>query len=359
MRTYFDDSERHALLGATRGFVEEAATGREPRHDLPEELAGEEAFGVFTTLRRGGLLRSCIGHWPGEGRKERLGELLRLSARHAASRDTRFPSLHPSEMDLLSVELTVLSRPQLLTCSGEERAARIEAGRHGLILECGGRCAVLLPQVAAERGWDAETFLARLCAKAGVSTSAWRDPRTELKVFEASHFSDRPRRREITLDELVSTALPARLAKALEPAGGDRAGLGHWAFEFWTGILMETRSGREFWIRESGTLALLIEAAAERVAGRVDEGFVRRISLLSHAVPLRAADDPQRLRSLRGQAIWVEAEGDEKSLWVSGSGDDGRDPVADALRAAGVSRGSWLRGEARVTAFTVWPASQG
>ena len=68
--------------------------------------------------------------------------------------------------------------------------ADIEVGRHGLIVERGHRRGLLLPQVATERGWDAETFLAHTCLKAGLPEDAWRRGGRVL-VFEAQVFSER------------------------------------------------------------------------------------------------------------------------------------------------------------------------
>jgi AMMECR1 domain-containing protein len=44
---------------------------------------------------------------------------------------------------------------------------------------------VLLPVVASERGWDAATFLAATCRKAGLPLDAWKAAATRVEVFEA------------------------------------------------------------------------------------------------------------------------------------------------------------------------------
>jgi uncharacterized protein (TIGR00296 family) len=49
---------------------------------------------------------------------------------------------------------------------------------------------LLLPQVAAERGWDRETFLGETCRKAGLPSDAWRREGVEIFVFEAEVFSE-------------------------------------------------------------------------------------------------------------------------------------------------------------------------
>jgi uncharacterized protein (TIGR00296 family) len=50
----------------------------------------------------------------------------------------------------------------------------IEIGRHGLVVEQGQCHGLLLPQVAAEWGWDRNQFLSQTCTKAGLPADAWR-----------------------------------------------------------------------------------------------------------------------------------------------------------------------------------------
>ena len=66
----------------------------------------------------------------------------------------------------------------------------VEVGVHGLVIRCDGRSGLLLPQVAAERGWDRERFLDETCRKAGVALGTWRMPGCELLAFTATVFSE-------------------------------------------------------------------------------------------------------------------------------------------------------------------------
>jgi uncharacterized protein (TIGR00296 family) len=59
----------------------------------------------------------------------------------------------------------------------------IEIGRHGLVIRKGSRSGLLLPQVPIEQGWDRQTFLKQICAKAGLPEYAWKD--AELYTFTA------------------------------------------------------------------------------------------------------------------------------------------------------------------------------
>jgi len=139
--------------------------------------------GAFVSLHRHGELRGCIGHLVSD---RPLAEVVRDMAVAAARDDPRFPPLRADELEGLNVEVSVLTPPV------SARAEDVEPGRHGLIVRRGASQGVLLPQVAVEQGWDRETFLAMTCRKAGLPPEAWRDARTDLRVFEAQVIRDDP-----------------------------------------------------------------------------------------------------------------------------------------------------------------------
>ena len=66
----------------------------------------------------------------------------------------------------------------------------IEVGVHGLVIRGNGRSGLLLPQVAAERGWDRERFLDETCRKAGLPAGTWRTPGCEILAFTAVVFGE-------------------------------------------------------------------------------------------------------------------------------------------------------------------------
>jgi AMMECR1 domain-containing protein len=69
------------------------------------------------------------------------------------------------------------------------RPEEIVAGRHGVLIEKGGRSAVFLPQVATEQGWDRTALLDNLCRKGELPAGCWRE-RATLSVFEARIVSE-------------------------------------------------------------------------------------------------------------------------------------------------------------------------
>jgi AmmeMemoRadiSam system protein A len=163
----------------------EAAVCAKPR---PSLAGGEtspaiaEPAAAFVTLRRDGELRGCIGLMRFE---VPLWINVREAAAAAALDDPRFAPVDASEVSSLQLEVSVLEPPVELA-----DPSLFEVGRHGIVVEQGGRRALLLPQVAAEMGWNAEQMLQAVCRKAGLPPSAWRDGRTRLYVFESACFSE-------------------------------------------------------------------------------------------------------------------------------------------------------------------------
>ncbi len=148
-----------------------------------------EERGVFVTLETypGKDLRGCIGY--PEPIKP-LIEALIDSAISAATRDPRFPPVTLEELDNLIIEVSVLTKPELLKCKPNEYKKFIEIGKHGLIVEKGIFRGLLLPQVAVEYNWDVEEFLANTCLKAGLLPDEWLDDNTNVYIFEAQIFSE-------------------------------------------------------------------------------------------------------------------------------------------------------------------------
>lgn len=164
-----------ALLVYAGAVVRACATDREiPARPCPD-AALLAANGVFVTLRRAGELAGCIGFVRSH---DSLWEAVAKAARAAATEDPRFERIGAEELDVIEVEVSVLTEP--VTIGAEE----FEPGRHGLLLRAHGGQGLLLPQVAIEHDLDRAGFLAALCRKACVPPAAWRHPGAELLGFE-------------------------------------------------------------------------------------------------------------------------------------------------------------------------------
>ena len=176
------DKEQKELLRISRSTLREfARKGRIPP-GKPHQSTLVAIADVFVTLHQGSDLRGCIGTQRSELPLYRAVQEMTVAA---ASRDPRFPAVTTDEVPTLRIEISVL---------GERRTAvtaqDIEVGRHGLAIRAQGRSGLLLPQVAREHAWDAETFLAKTCAKAGLDETAWRANDATIETFTAQVFAE-------------------------------------------------------------------------------------------------------------------------------------------------------------------------
>jgi AmmeMemoRadiSam system protein A len=174
------EDRRLLLQVARRALQAHFSGGTAP---LPEGGPGLRApGGAFVTLRkRDGELRGCVGMMETE---EPLVETVARMAVVAARSDRRFDPLREDELPEVVVEISALGALH------EIRPEEIEIGRDGLLVREGGRQGVLLPQVAAEHGWDRETFLDKTCGKAGLGAGAWRGPGAKVLAFSATVFAE-------------------------------------------------------------------------------------------------------------------------------------------------------------------------
>jgi len=182
--------EGDIALRIARGTIENACA-KKPKPDLIRTAVFQQKRGVFVTLSKGGQLRGCIGlPYP----VMPLGDALEHAAKSAALEDPRFPPVKKDELGQISVEVTILTVPVPLAGNPDERVRQVEIGKHGLIVRGMGTSGLLLPQVATEYGWDAETFLDHTCQKAGLPGRCWTSPDVEFLTFEGQIFSEKTTR---------------------------------------------------------------------------------------------------------------------------------------------------------------------
>ena len=123
---------------------------------------------TFVTLKLADDLRGCIGSL--EPRRP-LADDVAANARAAAFADPRFAPLRHRELEVTSIEVSLLSPTEALPfATGEELFAQVVPGTDGIVLEAGGRHATFLPQV-----WDVlpdpRDFFGELVRKAGLPAS--------------------------------------------------------------------------------------------------------------------------------------------------------------------------------------------
>ncbi len=175
----FSADERSVLLRLAHDSILSALESREISFDPPTRHLGEPR-GAFTSLYLHDELRGCVGYVLPIGPVYRA---VAETARAAAFEDTRFPPVTLDEARDLQIELSILSPPQTISPDA------IQIGRHGLIVSRGPYRGLLLPQVAAERGWDFATFLEQTSRKAGLPPDAWQHG-AAIEAFTAEVFAD-------------------------------------------------------------------------------------------------------------------------------------------------------------------------
>jgi uncharacterized protein (TIGR00296 family) len=176
-----------------RGAIEYAIE-KKPKPHLDLTQVFSQKRGVFVTLTEHEDLRGCIGFpFP----VLPLCDAIEQAGVAAALEDPRFPVVTERELPLISVEVTILTVPQPLTCDPSQRPEHVTVGRHGLIIRGMGTSGLLLPQVATEYGWDSTTFLNHTCMKAGLPGQCWVNRRVEVLTFEGQVFSEPQGRRTV------------------------------------------------------------------------------------------------------------------------------------------------------------------
>ncbi|MBI5441486.1 MAG: AmmeMemoRadiSam system protein A [Deltaproteobacteria bacterium] len=175
------EENRESLLRIARESIEAELRRESYEPAPPGSPLLSSPWGAFVSLHKGGNLRGCIGSFEGRGP---LYRTVAEMARSAAFEDPRFRAVQTDELPHLRVEISVLTPLHPIDPS------EVQVGRHGLYVVQGYHRGVLLPQVAGEHGWDAETFLAETCRKAGLPRDAWRKD-AKLFAFEAEVFGER------------------------------------------------------------------------------------------------------------------------------------------------------------------------
>ncbi|HTX61131.1 MAG TPA: TIGR00296 family protein [Methanobacterium sp.] len=154
--------------------------------DTPESL--KDDMGVFVTLNSNGQLRGCIGY--PEPIKPLVNAVIEVAI-SAAIQDPRFPPVSSQELDNIDVEVSVLTKPQIIKVNKpSEYPEKIKVGVDGLIMESSFCRGLLLPQVAVEWQWNVEEFLSNTCMKAGLNSDCWLDPDIKVYKFQSQIFEE-------------------------------------------------------------------------------------------------------------------------------------------------------------------------
>ena len=184
----YTDEEGELAVRIAREIVDSHTKGKASKlFQIPQKF--NEKSGVFVTLNTWPKeeLRGCIGY------PQPVFPLIKaiIKAAEGATEDPRFLPLREEELDNLTVEVSLLTPPDLIQVKKpKDYLKEITIGVDGLIVSQGPYRGLLLPQVAVEWNWGAEEFLSQTCIKAGLQPNAWLDETTKLSKFQSEIFAE-------------------------------------------------------------------------------------------------------------------------------------------------------------------------
>lgn len=127
--------------------------------NLPEPMVSDRK-GVFVSLKGPSGLRGCIGTF--SPTTESIAMEIVENAVKAASEDPRFPVVEPEELEELVITVDVLDPPEPISGLSE-----LDPKRYGVIVSCGHRRGLLLPDLEGVDTAEEQVRIAR--QKAGIS----------------------------------------------------------------------------------------------------------------------------------------------------------------------------------------------
>ena len=140
----------------------------------------------FVTLTQDGELRGCIGTL--QAHRPLLADV-KNNAVSAAMHDPRFMPLSVEELDITTVEISLLSPASAMEVRDEADAlAQLRPGTDGIVFEYGSYRSTFLPQV-----WESlaqpRQFLAMLKRKAGLHDDFWAED-VKLSRYTVTKWSE-------------------------------------------------------------------------------------------------------------------------------------------------------------------------
>lgn len=129
-----------------------------PPSPLPKEFEGRA--GVFVSIKKEGALRGCIGTFLPYYKN--IAEEIIHNAIAAATQDPRFAPVTAEELNTLSISVDILSEPEEV-----KDTSFLDPKKYGVIVECGMRRGLLLPDLEGVETVQEQLRIA--CLKAGIA----------------------------------------------------------------------------------------------------------------------------------------------------------------------------------------------
>ena len=141
---------------------------------LPEEATKDRA-GAFVSVHKNGMLRGCIGTIGPV--QDSIAEEIISNAISAVSRDPRFERVREDELELLEINVDILGKPENI-----DGPDQLDVKRYGVIVSCGARKGLLLPDLEGVDTVEEQIDIAR--RKGGISP----DDDYKLQRFEVVRY---------------------------------------------------------------------------------------------------------------------------------------------------------------------------
>lgn len=169
------EKQLHPVVTLAKEAVESYV--RHGRVFMPKELTAEmkQRAGVFVSIKRHGELRGCIGTFMPA--RANVAEEIVANAIESATMDPRFIPVTVSELDDLEYRVDILTEPEPVAGVGQ-----LDPKKYGVIVECGSRRGLLLPDLEGVESADEQIEICR--AKAGISA----DEAIKLNRFQVRRY---------------------------------------------------------------------------------------------------------------------------------------------------------------------------
>jgi AmmeMemoRadiSam system protein A len=151
---------RPAIVELARKAVERYI--RQGKVFRPRKFTAEmkKRAGVFVSIKKHGELRGCIGTFMPT--RMNVAEEIVANAISSATQDPRFMPVEASELDDLEYSVDILTEPEPVRSTDQ-----LDPRKYGVIVECGYRRGLLLPDLAGVDKVEEQIEICR--AKAGIS----------------------------------------------------------------------------------------------------------------------------------------------------------------------------------------------
>jgi AmmeMemoRadiSam system protein A len=188
-KRHLSEDDRVFLLKLAResieNYVKQKPIPKINKKNLSKVL--QEDGASFVTLTNKGYLRGCIGALEPY---QSLVVDVQEHAIAAASQDYRFQPVLADEIDDIQIEISYLTRPEVLKYSNPEDLLKfLRPNIDGVVIRDGMRRATFLPQVW-EKIPEPEEFLEQLCLKMGVSPDVWRRKKLDVLIYQVEEFHE-------------------------------------------------------------------------------------------------------------------------------------------------------------------------